>query len=94
MPRPSPVTAFFLPAHDHYLSDKGKNISSHLFLDDSFCPSTERQADILEAFRHPKVAIGAERCNEICFFFVFFAELCLVVPRETVQQSHHFTACC
>jgi hypothetical protein len=42
-------------------------ISLHLVFDDGLHHPTERGADILEAFGHPEVIIGAERCDEVCF---------------------------
>jgi hypothetical protein len=55
-----------------------------LFFEDGLRLPAERGAIIPEAFRHPKITIGAKRCGKACFLFILFAEPDLIVPREII----------
>jgi hypothetical protein len=61
-----------------------ENIPLHLVFKDDLRHPTEHWASILEAFGHPKVTIGGERCDKAYFLFILFAEPDLVVPREII----------
>jgi hypothetical protein len=74
----------FPSASHHDVANISKIIPLHLIFKDGLHDSTERRADILEAFGHPKITIGAEGCNKDCFLFILFVELYLMVPRETI----------
>jgi hypothetical protein len=74
---------FFFPCHYNVIN-VSVNTSRHLVFGDGLRHPTECWAGILEAFGHPKITLGAEECDEACFFFILFAGTDLGVPRETI----------
>ena len=53
--------------------------------------SLKRWACVAQPLRHSSVAVRASWCDETSFLFILGIHPNLMVPRETIQQAHHFT---
>jgi hypothetical protein len=76
------VVFFFTCYHD--VIDISEDISVHLIFEDGLHHSAKRGAGIVEAFGHSEIAVGVERCNKACFFFIFLVEPNLMIVGEVV----------
>jgi hypothetical protein len=63
---------FFCSTCHYNVVNVCESISLHSVFEDGLRHPIECGAGILEAFGHPKITIGAKRCDKAYFFFVLF----------------------
>jgi hypothetical protein len=81
-------------ARDDDVVDVGEYILANLVFKYGLSEAGECGPNILVPFVHPHETIGAEGCDETGIHLVLFAEIYLVVARETIKQGHDLIACC
>lgn len=81
-------------ACDDDVVDVGEYILANLVCKYGLSEAGECGLNILEPFEHPHEIVGVEGCDKYDICFVLFAEIYLVVTRETIKQGHDLAAWC